>query len=154
RYGVQIMPVGYRLRLGSIDGLTLSNRNERRTGWPGSAALRGLHSAAHHARSKTQRRRCKRGRLRAQERQRQAISGLTVGFRYSHSEKFLRNARGYREPLANTAGHARLGRAVRSRIRSAVAAGRQRSVPRAAYWDQRAREVGHLIGENWTIQDF
>src|SRR5215831_363994 len=26
--------------------------------------------------------------------------------------------------------------------------------PERAYWDQRAREVGHLIGENWTIQDF
>jgi hypothetical protein len=26
--------------------------------------------------------------------------------------------------------------------------------PERAYWDQRAREVGRLIGENWTIQDF
>jgi putative hydrolase of the HAD superfamily len=26
--------------------------------------------------------------------------------------------------------------------------------PERSYWDQRAREVGILIGENWTIQDF
>ena len=26
--------------------------------------------------------------------------------------------------------------------------------PERAYWDQRAQEVGHLIGQNWTIQDF
>src|SRR5690348_14357790 len=26
--------------------------------------------------------------------------------------------------------------------------------PERSYWDQRAREVGRLIGEDWTIQDF
>jgi putative hydrolase of the HAD superfamily len=26
--------------------------------------------------------------------------------------------------------------------------------PERSYWDQRAREVGNLIGEHWTIQDF
>jgi putative hydrolase of the HAD superfamily len=26
--------------------------------------------------------------------------------------------------------------------------------PERAYWDQRAREVGRLVGEDWTIQDF